>query len=145
MNIFRHPLRHSGKMWLLVTALLLRSLIAPGFMLEFNPDSLLGVTVSPCSGMNSIDAIKGLTSGEHEHAGHGSVHSTDGQNEEHTAISTHCATWSVGNAFMVSLHTGNQGLLADLRDVTFLITRDNPSSPYFPTLHHPSRAPPLHV
>jgi len=145
MNLFRHLSRHRGRMWLLLTALLLRSFIAPGFMLEFNPDSLLGVSVTPCGGMNGIDAIQGLSADGHEHAGHGSAHSADGQDEEHNAMSTHCATWSVGSAFMVSLHTGIPGRLADLREETFLVTRDDPTIPYFPTLHHPSRAPPLLV
>jgi len=133
--------RHGLKMWLLLAALVLRSLVAPGFMLEASDDNPFGVTVTLCGGMNNIDAIEGLTSVEHAHANHVYDSTDTKQDDKHDPLSTHCATWSAGSAYMVSSFSGSNDLVYNPVNVILSVYSDPFTSNYSGN-NHRSRAPP---
>ena len=72
MKSFRHLLRDRSLLTLLALAVVLRSLIAPGFMLEASADAPFGLTVTLCEGLGGIDQIDGMSamSGHADHSQH---------------------------------------------------------------------------
>lgn len=69
VNHFRASLRKAPLMGLLTIALLMRSLIAPGFMLETSNESPSGLAVVFCEGLNGVDVLNSMPTMHHHHHG----------------------------------------------------------------------------
>ena len=91
--------------WLLAVTVLLRSLVAPGFMLETSGETPWGFTITLCGGFDGaagLEAPVGPPHGDHAHDGPAGA---DPDHElEHGLYSTHCAVWAAGGGFIASLH-----------------------------------------
>ncbi|MFT5395289.1 MAG: hypothetical protein ACI85N_000473 [Gammaproteobacteria bacterium] len=97
MHFFRKLIDHKKLSGLLLFGLLLRSLIASGFMLDTNPadGSLLSIVI--CEGPASINAIAGLSeqAQQHEHHQHHQQHDSDEHDHEAQDHSlSACSFWS---------------------------------------------------
>lgn len=102
MNLVRRTHRNSLLFWLLALTVGLRTLIAPGYMLETNGDGPLGLGIVLCEGLNGTLPLKSVTDDPHA-AHHG--HDT-GVPEDQAAngmTGTTCALWSTSSTFIETL------------------------------------------
>jgi len=110
MKNFRHLLRDRSLLTLLAMAVVLRSLIAPGFMLEASADAPFGLTVTLCEGLGGIDQIDGMSAmnghADHsQHAGHDMPEdSTSHSGMDHSKPSAGCAALAVSSAYIEIPH-----------------------------------------
>ena len=84
--------------WLLVSALLLRSLIAPGFMLSLSAGGGLGIIF--CDGPVTLS----------EKAGHHQHHDADLQTGDTILVSPICSQWSSSSVLAISTGLDLPGL-----------------------------------
>ena len=100
MRYFRKLITHRKLAAFLAIGMLLRSIVAVGYMLETQPadGSLLSITI--CGGPAGINAIAGLDSHAHHHGNHHSHHDNTNNKHDHAAkdhpIST-CSFWSASS------------------------------------------------
>jgi len=145
----RYLLRHRSMLALLAMVMVLRSLIAPGFMLETSAETPLGFTLTLCEGFGSFDRIDTDIVSVHAHGDH-STHSghdnvpagNNPANENHGMPSVTCAALSVSSAYIEIPHDVSglfyQSVVADIRpDFIAVVIRTFNSLPQQP------RAPPF--
>ncbi len=94
MHFFRRSKNLSFFPWLLALALVLRSFIAPGFMLSVGDDE--GIRIIFCDGPVVVN-VDQHDSHAHHHAGHVS------QGDSSLHISPVCTDWSTSGAFAISI------------------------------------------
>lgn len=93
MNFFRGLLTRRNIAAAVLAGMVLRSLIATGFMLDTQPADGSWVSVKICPGPGSINAIAGLSAKQghhHQHHDHGEKHDHAAQDHSFTG----CSFWS---------------------------------------------------
>ena len=141
---------HSNRMifWLLALSIGLRSLIAPGFMLDFNDDSPLGISITLCSTLDELKEL-GILNGPHilhdthedtQHDHHGVTHY---EHEEETGLSGHsCGVWSPNTIFVQDIEV-NSNHLYQFESDQFSIDYLSPGTKDSYQFRHQARAPPV--
>ena len=83
--------------WLIAAMLVLRSLIAPGYMLDIRGEGIGGLHITLCEGLNG--ALQ--SDGDHNaHAGHGTGQPDPGEStSEHDTGLTSCGLWATSSTF----------------------------------------------
>lgn len=152
MTSLRNMLRDRSLLVLLTLAVVLRSMIAPGFMLDTSADSPLGISLTFCEGFAGINSVKPAStdehSGHHAHAMHmdhampadDSTHAD--HNQDHSMPSASCAALSISSTFIDIPHD----LTAPLAPQTAAVIRSEESSPLYQNSHtkpQQPRAPPV--
>jgi hypothetical protein len=141
MHIFRRLIKHKKLTGILLFGLLLRSLIASGFMIDANPTDGSLFSVIICNGPAGINAIEGLSNKSSAHEHH---HAVDNDKHEHVTEDhgfSACSFWS----------SSGQSILADV--FYFAIKNSKPAdeaviyqTPFIHRLTNPGlfpRAPPV--
>lgn len=89
--------------WLLTLAITMRSLIAPGYMVDTESPDGFGWNIILCNGLNAVNAIDGMEQMHAEHAQHmaphGDSNSTHDEHEEDHFSAT-CGLWSGSTTFI---------------------------------------------
>lgn len=132
--------RNSLFFWLLALTVGLRSLIAPGFMLETNGDGPLGLGIVLCEGLNG--ALP-LDTGNSDHVAH--QHHDSGMSQDESAsgmAGTTCALWSTSSTFVETLVFASDHLVPAGQDPFVAVTPVLNQSLYRQTPQQP-RAPPV--
>ena len=104
MHFFRKLIHHRILSGLILTGILLRSIIAVGYMLDTEPVDGSLFTITICDGPAGINAIAGLSSQHdhsqhHEHAHH-DMHANHDETHEHAAQDhgfSACSFWSASS------------------------------------------------
>ena len=146
MHLIRKIYRKSAVYWLLASSICLRSLIAPGFMLDTSADNPLDLRITICNGINGINSIDGLASMHQQHHDHHGMHdggddtnSHDHENDHFTAV---CGLWSASGTFAYDFSPGNIHPPVIRKD-KFPINYDSPLLGVVIHSRHLSRAPPF--
>lgn len=104
MHLIRKVRHKPLFIWLLILSLGLRSLIAPGFMLDTRGDGPLGLGITFCGGLNGINTIAGL---DDPHSMH---HDSDGDSDSHDMhdglFGAGCGLWSASATYVEVLSPG---------------------------------------
>lgn len=90
MRYFRRKRYLDKYTWIITLALVLRSFIAPGFMLDTSSGNRPAITI--CNGPAGLFAPVGSYT---EHSAH--HHVTDGKNAHHNHITPTCCNWSTSS------------------------------------------------
>ena len=93
MRYFRRKQKLTTISWLIALAVVLRSFIAPGFMLSVSSD--VGLRIIFCNGPGGIYA---------QHNVHAHHHHDDGEAEHQNHISPTSSFWSTSSLFVVTPH-----------------------------------------
>lgn len=104
MQFFRKLIDHKKLSSLLLFGLVLRSLIASGFMLDTNPADGRLLSIVICEGPASINAIAGLSKQPQQHEHHQQHDSDEHDHEAQDHGFSACGFWS----------SSSQSLLANL-------------------------------
>lgn len=100
--------RKAALFWLLVMAVALRSLIAPGLMLNPEVEGPLGVGISFCDGFDTIASQDFFSDPHSAHSHTDTSHGSHGH--EHPAGTDHdlsghgCGLWNVSSLYVHTLH-----------------------------------------
>ena len=143
MHFFRIKNQSRRLISLLILGMLLRSLIAPGYMLDTNTENAQLFSITICAGPAGINAIPGLHETEHSHHHH--QHDADHEQHNHESAEhgfSACSLWS----------SSSLSLLAELdfNHVPGIKFSDNTAvyqhlfNKRFLNNSHPVRAPPFH-
>ncbi len=101
MNHFRHLLRNHRLTLLLVTAVLLRSLVASGYMLDTAPAEGGIVSVKLCNGPAGIAAMSADDPHRHHHAAEHHEHSPQHDLNEDGHFFSACSFWSASSQLLL--------------------------------------------
>ena len=107
-NMYKHA---STLVWVLLLSVFLRSLIAPGFMLDTSGDEPFEINITLCEGLNGVNAIEGMEHMHHDH--HGMHDGGDDQNHDHEPdhFTATCGLWSGSSTFIEIVALDNDYLL----------------------------------
>jgi hypothetical protein len=109
MWIFRKVNRYRAIFWLLAMVIAMRSLVAPGFMLDFNGENPLGITITLCGGWANSDQPDPL---DDPHAMHKGIDTNQHQHESDYELSgTSCEIWSTSSTFVQTVVINIKDLL----------------------------------
>jgi len=91
--------------WLIIIAIALRSMIAPGYMLSVNDVGLAGIGITLCEGLNG--SIQSAATDD-PHAAH-SINLDDQHEDGYDLTLTGCGLWSTSSLYgqVISLYAGN--------------------------------------
>jgi len=127
-------------LWLVVITVCLRSLIAPGYMLDTGSAGAFGIRITLCGGLNDLQAIKGLDTGEVDHhAHHGMQHDEQGDDDVGQGMSSAlCGVWTASTATLTTTHAilANLTLIAEAEQFVL-----NFGSPLIRSLHDKQQQP----
>jgi hypothetical protein len=104
LNAVRRSLLHGSAIRILTALIILRSLLAPGFMVEPDGDSFTGFTISICENIYGVYDMDTTASMSHGH--HGSDSGQDHTSDTHH-LSTLCDALSLSTAFLDIQHSHN--------------------------------------
>jgi hypothetical protein len=94
---------------LLAMVIAMRSLVAPGFMLDFNDDNPLGITIILCGGWANSDQPDNF---DDPHAMHKGIDTNQHQHESEYYLSgTSCELWSTSSTFVQTVVINIDNLL----------------------------------
>lgn len=140
MQVVRKPHHKPILFWLLILSLGLRSLIAPGFMLDTRGDGPLGLGIVFCGGLNGINSIAGI---DDPHSMH---QDSDGDTDNHAMhdglYGPGCGLWSASGTYVEPIVLNSDGLLQAGPD-QFQLDYISPDTRVSFQFHRPARAPPV--
>lgn len=152
MTGLRTLLRDRSLLVILTLAVVLRSMIAPGFMLDTRADSPLGISLTFCEGFGGINRITPASADDHtSHHAHAmqmdhampvdnSTHAD--HNQDHSIPSASCAALSISSTYIDIPHD----ITAQLAPPLAVVIRSEASSPLYRNSHNKPqqpRAPPV--
>jgi hypothetical protein len=142
MRYIRTLQRKAVWFWLFALAIGLRSLIAPGFMLNTGGDGPFGLSITFCGGLNGADNIPAVHDPHAAHHGAGD-HAVDQSHETgHGLVNAGCGLWSASATFVQNIEFTSDHLLLSGPD-QFQIDYQSPSLRAFHGLRLQARAPPV--
>jgi hypothetical protein len=139
-------LAHSKNLllWLVVVTVCLRSLIAPGFMVESGGGGMFDIRITLCGGLNAIDAIKGMDSTDADHhAHHRMQHEGKDENAGQDMSSASCGVWSASVASLATTHAVLANLTLIAAAERFDLDYNSPLIRSLYYKHQQPRAPPV--
>ena len=110
---FRKVNRYRAIFWLLAMVLAMRSLVAPGFMLDFNDENPLGITITLCGGWANSDQPDNF---DDPHAMHKGI-DTNQHESDYNLSSTSCELWSTSSTFVQTVDINIYNLLQPGADI----------------------------
>jgi len=139
MKFIRTAHRNRLVLWLLALSLVLRSLIAPGFMLTTDGDGPFGLSITLCGSAGELAVF------DDPHLAHAGS-STDQHTHDHEAagglLSNTCGLWSTSATYVQFITIDTDRLLQVVHD-EFQINYDAPNIRVSHRLQQQPRAPPV--
>lgn len=142
MRTIRTLQRKAAWFWLFALAISLRSLIAPGFMLDTGGEGPFGLSITFCGGLNGINNIPAV---HDAHAAHGAANHTvdhQGYDSGHGLVNAGCGLWSTSATFVQNIDFSSDHLWLSGPD-RFRIDYQSPSLRASHGLRLQARAPPV--
>ena len=107
MKYFRKLITHKKLAAFLAIGMLLRSVIAVGYMLDTNPVDGGLFSIMICEGPAGINAIAGLDNHNQHHSGHHSANNDNDSDDEHDHASqdhpiSSCSFWSASSLSLLA-------------------------------------------
>jgi len=139
MVCMRKVHRNSAVLWLLALSLGLRSLIAPGFMLNVNGEGPFGLSITLCGGLHGAHELSVF---DDPHLTHGKSDFTPHNHEaENGLVGNGCGLWSTSATYVQTVSINTDQLLQLDRD-RFQIDYLAPNIRGYHRLQQQPRAPP---
>jgi hypothetical protein len=141
MRIVRKAHRNSAVFWLLAIVIALRSFVAPGFMLNVDEESPLGISITLCGGWTGSEQLDVFDDIHAMHKG-GHPEQHDHQTENGLTSSTECGVWSTSSTFVQAvvinldnlLDFGSDAFRPAYHTPYYRVSFQNPQQPRAPPL-----------